>query len=706
MERIRTNEDFYRNLQWKSDEDITTFLKDQSGQDRNRITFTMNMIRQLVEQYRGNATRMKMSFTAKNVSPFSITRREEALAQHLFFHEQAEKNPYFAAGLKKRLLLGDTKEESIGLFNNAYVDDLAKGISALLREVAEMNEFDDIIQIFIAEQLAFSGLGVVHDFEYGGKQRFTALRTEDFFWDRDNSRRPDLQDSEYMGYVDYMNAPQILESTVLPLEEQAKKNIENYDKRVGNSYFGQSPDRSGQPVVMTVWRDTQPIWYGYVKDEFGQPFFTKINWVEEGEDAPRYTDADLIEPPKTIFAKRHLRGKNKVRIDVDNMRFCRFVPYQASSNTYSSDKNAENIDIVLDYGMLPYQDNTFENYANVNYPFKCWAWSYIKGEVSSPIEDAINPQRFLNRVLSATENQINNSGGAGVAYDADLMEDQDEATVTSNINQGKPLAFSAKGKGMNNAIGTYNAGVQGSTYQMFNIIPVLKGLVQGSTGINDAMMGESQGQDQLVGVTDALLQQGSILQAPFYHALMMIMKQMYQGIANRGKKIYIDNQRQLINAVGDYNAEVITLSKDAMIEDFRLFVELEENPKQLMQAANQMLLLFRQQNLIDKTRFGNLFGRSMPDDVFRAVREFSGEQVIVDKQVAKQNEDNMKAMAENQQRLEAKADQEKTNDQAFQLTMQKEKLDSQRENIGIKAATRTLYQQPPTPLAGGVPKNK
>lgn len=698
VERIRRNEDFYRNLQWKSQEDITTFLKDQSGQDRNRITFTMNMIRQLVEQYRGNATQMRSRYRAKNISPFAITRREEKLAEMLFFFSQSQKNPIYAEGLKKRLLIGDSREETVSLFNNVYVDDLTKAINALLREVAEMNQFNDYIQIFVAEQLAFSGLGVVHDFEYAGYHKFEPIRTEDFFWDMDNSRRPDLQDSEYMGLVNWFSAPQILEMAKQPLDQKAKESIENYDKRVGTAYFGNTEQRSGQPVCTSYWRDTTPIWYGYVMDEFGNPFFTEINYVQEGQDKPKYTDADLIDAPDTIEARRRMKGNKKVRIDIDNIRFCQFVPWQASSNSFSIGKEKDNVDIVLDHGMLPYQDNQFLNYTNVNFPFKCSAWSILKGEVSSPIDDAINPQRFFNRMMSAMENQVNNAGGSGVAIDSSMVDVEDDSEITSNVNQSKPIFLDAKGKGIGNAVGKYEGGVSAATYNMFGFIPMLKQLVDGSTGFNQAMRGEQVGQDQLVGVTSAMLQQGSLLQAPFYHSLSMIMKQCYQTIADRGKKIYIDNKRQLINAVGDYNAEVITLSKDAKLEDFRIFLELDENPRQLIQAANQMLLLFKSQNLIDDVAFGNLIGRAMPEDVYEAVRAYAGQKVIMSRVQAKQQQQDREVMIKLAERQEQREDQKELNQMAHENMMQDKDIAADKEKIGLKGATRQLYQQPPPPI--------
>jgi hypothetical protein len=422
----------------------------------------------------------------------------------------------------------------------------------------------------------------------------------------------------------------------------------------------------------------------------GYPMFAKINYVEEGQEKPEYTDKDLIPPPPTAAAKRRMGGKMKIRRDIDYIRFCRFIPYQASAKPVN-EADGNSGDIVLDYGLLSYQDNTYEEFSNVNYPFKTWAWSYLNGMISSPVDDAINPQRFLNRVMSAAENQINNSGGAGVMYDKD-MYDGDEADITSKINSSQPIGLNAKGRGMNNAVGKYDAGIGNSAYNMFQLIPILQGIVQGSTGVNEAMRGEAVGQDQLVGVTDALLRQGSLMQAPFYHALMMTVKQMYQAIANRGKKIYIDNEYQLVKAVGEYGARVITLSKGMKIEDFRVSVKLEENVQQLRTAADQLLNFFKQTGAIDEMRYANLIGRSYPDQVYKAVREYAGEKVIMARQQAAAAQQQQQAVAEAIQQQVAQEEQKAIDDKSFQLMMKREDIQGDKEKIITKEATKALYK--------------
>src|SRR3989304_7501703 len=52
------NWNFYQNNQWIFEEDLEAFLKDESGDVRNRIRLVYNMIQPMVQQYIGNAIRM------------------------------------------------------------------------------------------------------------------------------------------------------------------------------------------------------------------------------------------------------------------------------------------------------------------------------------------------------------------------------------------------------------------------------------------------------------------------------------------------------------------------------------------------------------------------------------------------------------------------------------------------------------------------
>ncbi len=63
-------------------------------------------------------------------------------------------------------------------------------------------------------------------------------------------------------------------------------------------------------------------------------------------------------------------------------------------------------DIILEFGILPYQEKNLYDPSNVRMPYKCYTWVYDRGEVLTPLDDVIDPQRFLNRTLSVVESQM------------------------------------------------------------------------------------------------------------------------------------------------------------------------------------------------------------------------------------------------------------------------------------------------------------
>jgi len=205
----------------------------------------------------------------------------------------------------------------------------------------------------------------------------------------------------------------------------------------------------------------------------------------------------------------------------------------------SSGEKNRGSDIVLSYGIMKYQDTENYRISNVKFPYKTYCWEYNEGVVYTPFTELINPQRMVNRLGSVMENIINNSKPPTIAYDKDLTDNQDDPNeMLRNLYQGKPLALSTRGRGIHNAI-TNVAGSLDST------VNVYQGLIEASKldmdriiGVNEALRGESAGSEQLVGVTQLQIQKGTLMQAPFYKAIERIFLQIYQSIADVGKKSF------------------------------------------------------------------------------------------------------------------------------------------------------------------------
>lgn len=654
------NKNFYKGDQWIDNEDIEIFLKDESNQDRNRIKVIHNVIRPMIEQYRGNAIRMKINFRAKSISPQAINRRESKLAEMQFYSKVANMpgNP-FADDLKSQKAIGDNPGETTAIFNNLYVDKLEEKINYLCQYVSERNNFEDK-QVRIAEDLALTGLAIMKTFEYAGHQEFKIQPPEMFFFDR-SAKEYDLSDSGFQGDLTYMEPSEIFE-TWQDIGDTERAAIENYAKqyrKIAMESYGVNMSTSNSlsqqnysgkvPVYTVYWKDGEVYEYGYVKDEYGYDYFTKINYVYDGESEPRYTDKDLIKS-NSERAKKILGGNIKKKIHVDVLRMAIIIPREilALGARNQSGQSSMN-DILLDYGIAPYQDTENIEYSSVKFPYKCYCWGYINGEILSPVDDAISPQRLINRMLSVSENQISNSRGSGTIIDKTMVEDQGE--VLRKMNRSEPILLDARGRGIQNAVGSYDTTIKNGTMSIFNIVEILKKFSQDTTGINEAIKGESTGPDQLVGVTELMIQRGSLMQEPFYNGITMIYKQSFQSICSIGKRIYADNERNLSIAVGDDGMEMITITKDTKLEDFRMFVKRQNDREVLVNIGNNILMNFLQLGIIDKKRFANLYGRSTPDEIGMALRSAAKEeeemQRMMEKQEAKAKQD-LLAQAQNE----------------------------------------------------------
>lgn len=704
IDKIQKNKRFYGGDQWTNQEDIDTFLKDEDGQDRNRLAMALNIMRPIVEQYRGNAIRMNINFTTKSISPRAVNRREIKLAKmrHLTKVANQPGNP-FGPMMKKKFPVGDSEAETEGIFQNIYVDEYVQNMNYLAKFVSERNKFSNK-QISVAMNLCFTGLGVIKDFEYAGHQQFRVTPSETFFWDR-SAKEPDLTDAFTMGDVEEMFPTEIFEQAQ-DLRPDQREAIEAFSIRFSGGSPSYIPGRenTGQvatgkvPVYNVYWRDGQFDEYGYVKDEYGYEYFTKINYTYEGEDKPRYTDKDLIKS-NSILAKKRLGTKLKTKVFYDVLRMARFIPKEilASADTSNNDKNKYN-DVMLDWGIAPYQEVENQEYNTVKFPYKCYTWAYIDGEVLSPMDDSIDPQRFINRIFSMTENQLNNMPGAGPVIDEDLLSDSmDKSEAERNIKQSRPIWLRTKGRGVQNAIGQYtNHQTAGASENMFNIINIMKASNKETTGVNDAIQGQAtgNGNDQLVGVTQLQIERGSLMQEPFYYAITNIFEQCFNAICCRGKRIYADNERELTIAVGDEGAKIIRISKDMLPEDFRTFVKRENSDEILIQTANQQLMVFKQFGMLDDERIADLWGRSTPDQVANALRSYAREKKEISRMAQKDQaaqEQQLMGQAQQEQAAEQQALKQQQDREDMSKLME---IDGKKENETIKNLGKLAGKNP------------
>lgn len=615
IEKCLINWSFFKggDGQWIMDEDVEAFFLDESGDIRNRLKWTKNVIKPMVQQYVGNAIRLSYNAKAECISDFVINEREKKLTEIKFYHKAADSIPWMSDIIREKTGILETFNESKEMFYNMFVENYEEDINNLVSYIAEDINIEEI-KVKLARSLALNGLAVYKGFEDNEIYVGEDVNTMFFFWDM-ACKKQDLSDSEHMGEWYYMDSTSIYEKyhNLSSVERQA---IEDYSKRDPSGFHkivnGIYMNVGGRvPVYETYWKDTEQREFGWVKDEFGYPYYTLIN-----HENSKYTDKDLIKPQTEKHIKE-MKGKKKHKVYVENLRYCIFIPKEEIGSTEG--------DIILEYGEAPYQQRDIGTPAKVGFPYKCYTWVYDRGEVLTPLDDVIDPQRFLNRTISIIESHMSNMRGTGTVISKSAVDPRDgEADVNRNINSSKPIFVDTDRVGsVQNAIGTYGTNFGQGTLQMFQVVSEVQKAMQDVTGVNEAMTGTQGGADVLVGVLDAQIQRGSIVQEPFYFGLTSILRQAYEHMASVGKAVYFDNPRRLAMMVGDRGVQSISITEDHMMQDYRMFMNRVDSKERAEEAGNQLLFTLLQYQLIDPTVFSNLFGRATPDRIAKALRSFS-----------------------------------------------------------------------------------
>lgn len=607
-----TNVAFYKGDQWIFDEDLEAFLMDESGEVRNRIKWIHNMIRPFVEYYRGAAIKMDLSSEVISTSRESRSRRELALDQLLYWTQVAAKmdkeNPEMAQQIRQEKGLGETEQRTKELFDNLYVDEYVRTMNWLKKYISEIRNDLQAMKVKVAEDLALAGIGILKENDRNQEQVWSRTAPERFLFDT-SAEHPELRDAEFMGEFHMRSAVDIYEEHQ-NLSQETRLNIENssMSNLIGlhniTSFYINYAQKL--PTYEMYWRDIEVTAHGAFMDEFGYPMLCEISEKYPIENLIPVKElvqfVDGYAWIKTILNDgRKTVTKNMKVIPSDQIRFCKFIP----AEYVNSAGGGAGQDIVLDWGLRPYSQKYSFRYENLDWCYKVGTYSYILGEIMSPIEALVSPQRFLNRVLSVAESHINNSRGSGTIIDKDVVDPQDgEEGILRNMNQSKPVFVRAQ-RQVNNSIGQYDATIGAGTLNLFNIADNMKVIANDVFGGGQQILGQGGAYRATGSVANQNLSQGVTMQEPFFFSIERIYMQAYNSMVNRGKRIYASNQRQLALEVGDEGVVVFELSAMYDLEDFRCKVIRSSSFYDERDAANQMLMTFLQMQMIDDKTFAS-----------------------------------------------------------------------------------------------------
>ena len=160
-------------------------------------------------------------------------------------------------------------------------------------------------------------------------------------------------------------------------------------------------------------------------------------------------------------------------------------------------------------------------------------------------------------------------------------------------------------------------------------------------------------------------------------------------MATVGKAIYHDNPRKLAMMVGDEGLARIEITKDHLMQDYRIFIKRSETPEQGNSAANQLLFTLLQAGLIDQNIFANLFNRANPDLVADALRKFHKDKLMAQQMSDKAANEGMIQARANQADMAEQMQMAQQQQQQQQIGMMDLQHQQEMEKIALKEGAKT-----------------
>lgn len=677
INRYFCNGDNNNNFQWILEDDIDFFLNDESGYPRMRRMWSENIIFPIMRVIKNMAIVNEFEFTLKPMSEYSKRKYERELNRIKGIAElSALIGGEVGNVIANNYPIGESESETQKAFDAYYSDDLINGTNCLIRAVSEMNDLDGETKKWLIEQLFIYGIGVVHDTEINGYQVFEPLDAMRFIWDS-SAMRYDLQDGAFMGDYWLESPPNIFaQYPDLSTEERSLINDASQANNNGTQWYNQAwmGNTIGRVRIMRAyWRDN--IWReeGVIRNEYGDEIFTRINH----KDSP-YTDDDLIAVSEIQNEKyrKLLKSKNKRKVMREVIRYVKFVDAVNDPGKYGAKKDGEDYQgpLVLEHGELDNVENNPFSFGRAQFPYKANCFSYFWGTPQGLVDFIIDSQRIINEILSVREQQINTYQPPITLYDKRIIDPQSggEVVFRKNLQNGIPTpVLSGITGGVPNAV----FAKPGTDLSSLQHLDAIKNGIQTSaantTGANQVMMGSAM--NELARTNQIQLQQGNLMQEDIFSALTDILRQCYQSIATRGRKIYYDNPANLSYSLGNDGQREILVSLESLNEQILVKVSKALPHEKDVEVANQMANEYLMAGIIDGETFGKVINRSTRQELYAEVARYQIKAALAQAEIAKQQQAQQEALlqAEMQQRQDGIDMQRETTQAAQQTSREK-----------------------------------
>lgn len=669
------NMEYAIDSRWGEEEDVRMFLGDGAAQT-SRIPFKFPILSPMLTRMVGAVDNISISAKAEPVTQYlAQTRREDAYLKAMLMSEAAGAGPMVAEAYAKQGI-SPSPEETEKIFDMTYQDHIIRGANSLMNMLAERSKLDDTKRI-VASFMALSGVAAAHCFINGNNLEWEICEPREVGWDT-SAMRPDFADGQFVYNCPLMNVSGIAERW------QPKADVvmalDTWSRILPGGYNFNAGWPQSRPRVFTMyWKDIKYVERGFVEKD-GMPQYVTINEDNPDTGKPDFTDKDLITPPENQYTRAwtpaELKAK-KQRRAIEIVRYCSMIPWEYLPGGYTKNMPfSPNLrppkppmnsglpdvgvvgDIVLDYGVYPLQEADPDDVYSVKFPIKFSSWRYLGGHVVAPLTAARDPQRWMNQITSDIAWRLRKAGGKSVliAKEAVDQSNMDEQELNMKVKEGDTIVVPASMLGgLQNASGQIDASPGAGFYNLLGMLPQVKQVAESAVGVYESNYGAPQGGGQLVGTLQLQLQQAGVMQQPFYAAVADLYKQIHQFDAQAGKQFYSRRPWLLSQMVGEDDMTALITTQDMQLEQFRVKVSLAPDGAQLRTITDQQIIpQLMQMGMLDPTTAAQLMGRSVPEDVYAAARQFTKQAAEAAAQQAQQQQMAMaeQAMAQEQMAID------------------------------------------------------
>ncbi len=639
---------FYLNQQWIYNEDLEPFLLDETGDARNRIRWSYNIIEKMVNSFVGNAIRQSYEARAYNASPEAAEAKQDELAKRMQAHKFMNAMPLMAENFMRQYNLGSSPEETLlKLEEEGDEDYLELATNELIRSIEKDKKLQTMLKRTLTRYKAVDGISILKKYLGDGCFDLDPINLPYFFYDH-TARLPDLSDAEYMGDYSIDLPPHIFE--LCPdLSEDDRKAIDTFAQyqrapfanEFMNLLYMQMAGRI--PRYNCYWKDSEKKQTAYFADEFGYHYRSSISEDKEDEN---YFGNRLPEAELTDEEKEKVGSNNLIETFCDIIRHCEFIPKEIGNLSK---------DVLISYGVDEYAYRDVDKPAECRFPYYIDTYEYYQGIIVSPIDSVIDPQRMMNRFLSMAEADMNTAPAAHTVVDKNLfVEEGAEEEFRRAHARGGVATVDARGISLPNAV--FEGGGEKSVVNVkmkLDVVEMVRQMVGNVTGFNDTMQGLGSGERVLKSVQQSMLDQGALGHEDFFAGQAEMWTKVYEDIAGPVRMMYADYGHELTRLVNHRAVEVLQFTKDQSRMKLHLELNRVKNDDISIQSNNALLLQLKQMDLISEEGFGKCFNRSELDEVVYWMRVYSGEKreakQQAEQQQGAQQQDAKNMMLQNQQ---------------------------------------------------------